>query len=60
MNLSPEFVLQCGLAIAGGAISVYVAIRADLARMHERINNAAISAARSHERIDQHLEQHHA
>lgn len=37
--------------IAG--LGAYAAIRADLARLHERATNALASAARAHERIDE-------
>lgn len=40
------------LPMALGAISVYGAIRADLARLHERASSAKESADKAHDRID--------
>ena len=40
------------LPMALGAISVYAAIRADLARLHERASMAKESADKAHDRID--------
>ncbi len=47
----PEWVFQL-LTAASGAASVYAAIRADLARLHEKAKNAARSADKAHARID--------
>lgn len=52
MTMSPEFILQIILAI-GAPVAVYAGIKQDLATMTERATNAANSAARAHERIDQ-------
>ena len=41
------------LTAAGGAASVYAAIRADLARLHERATHAIDAAEKAHSRIDQ-------
>lgn len=47
----PEWLLQ--LMTAGiGAASVYAAIRADLATLHERATQAMEAATRAHDRID--------
>lgn len=46
---------QTVLAIVGGigaCIGAYTAIRADLARLHERVDGALSAATRAHERID--------
>lgn len=43
--------VQVAGAIAGAA-SVYAAIRADLARLHERASQALASAEKAHSRID--------
>lgn len=51
MSFTPEFWLQAALAIAGGFGS-YAAIRADLARLHERATQAIESAKEAHQRID--------
>jgi hypothetical protein len=40
------------LPMALGAASVYAAIRADLARLHERATSAKDSADKAHDRID--------
>lgn len=40
------------LPMALGAVSVYAAIRADLARLHERASMAKESADKAHDRID--------
>ena len=37
--MTPELLLELVVALAGG-FGAYAAIRADLARMHERINSA--------------------
>ena len=50
--MTPELIMQI-IAGAGGAISVYAAIRADLATLHERTVNTAKVADRAHERIDE-------
>lgn len=53
--MMPEWFLQAfGIAagIAGGAGSVYAAIRADLAALHIKADQAAQAAVRAHERID--------
>lgn len=47
----PEWLFQVLTAVAGAA-SVYAAIRADLARLHEKAENANRSATRANERID--------
>lgn len=52
MNFDPSFVVQVVVALASG-LGAYAAIRADLARIHERATNAQHSAARAHERIDE-------
>lgn len=47
----PDWLFQL-LTAGAGAASVYAAIRADLARLHERATQAMASAERAHERID--------
>ncbi len=51
MNLSPELVVSVLVALGSG-VGVYAAIRADLARLHERSTTALDAAKRAHERID--------
>lgn len=51
----PEWLPQVIGAVAGAA-GVYAAIRADLARLHERATMALASADKAHERIDSMLE----
>ena len=51
MTFTPEFLLQSLLAIASG-FGAYAAIRADLATLHERANNAAKRADEAHERLN--------
>lgn len=47
----PEWLFQ--LVTAGAAAAgVYAAIRADLAKLHERATQAMDAATRAHERID--------
>lgn len=41
------------LAMSGAWIGAYVAIKADLARLHERIAAALLSAEKAHERLDE-------
>lgn len=48
----PEWVFQL-LGACAGAGGVYAAIRADLARLHERATMALASADKAHARIDQ-------
>lgn len=51
MNFEPSLLLDVLVAIAacGGA---YAAIRADLARLHARVDVALLSADKAHARID--------
>lgn len=51
MSELPTWVYQL-LTAAGGAAGVYAAIRADLARLHERASLALASAEKAHARID--------
>jgi hypothetical protein len=51
MTLDAPFILQVLIALCSGA-GAYAAIRADLARLHERAQNAMTSAAQAHQRID--------
>ena len=44
------------LLSAGAGVGAYAAIRADLARLHERATGAAQRADQAHARIDQMLE----
>jgi hypothetical protein len=54
----PEWLLQAVGYV--GALGVgYAAIRADLARLHEKAENACKSADRAHVRLDSMLEQGH-
>lgn len=47
----PEWVLQlAGYAV--GAAAVYAGIRADLARLHERVESAREAASAAHRRLD--------
>lgn len=48
----PEWLFQL-LTAGAGAASVYAAIRADLARLHEKAENAARVADKAHGRIDE-------
>lgn len=50
--MTPDFLLQLLSMVAVGG-GVYGAIRADLARVHEKAINAERSANRAHERIDE-------
>lgn len=47
----PDWLFQI-LTAAAGAAGMYAAIRADLARLHERATQALEAATRAHERID--------
>jgi hypothetical protein len=40
------------LGAGGASLGAYVAIRADLARLHERVDGAVAAVTRAHERID--------
>lgn len=54
----PDWLFQLVTAGAAAA-SVYAAIRADLAMLHERATQAMSAAKRAHERIDA-IHQHRA
>lgn len=54
MNLTYEFSFQMLAALASG-VGIYTAIRADLATLHEKVNNAAKAAEQAHRRIDEHM-----
>lgn len=58
MAMDPQFILQVLVALGSGA-GVYAAIRADLARLHERVDTARESADQAHKRIDN-MMRHHA
>lgn len=51
MTVEPGLLLETLIALAAAA-GAYAAIRADLARLHERSSIALASAARAHERLD--------
>lgn len=51
MTFTPEFILQV-LIIAGSCFTVYTAIRADLATLHERTKTTKERADEAHKRID--------
>lgn len=55
----PDWLFQL-LTAGAGAASVYAAIRADLARLHEKSDQATRSASRAHERIDSMLDHRRA
>lgn len=44
------------LGMAGVGVGVYAGIRADIARLHERVESALHAAHRAHERIDHHFD----
>ena len=56
MNFSPELIIEVVLALGTG-FGVYAAIRADLARLHERTAMALEGVKTAHQRIDQHFSQ---
>lgn len=47
----PGWLLQV-LQLAGGAVCAYAGIRADLARMHERLDAVTKDAERANSRLD--------
>lgn len=51
MTFTPDFLLQVMLAVGAG-ISVYAAIRADLAKAIAKAEEAAAAANKAHDRID--------
>ena len=53
----PDWLFQL-LTAGAGAASVYAAIRADLARLHEKADHASAAATRAHARIDEVLNHH--
>lgn len=56
--MSTELILQLA-TLVGGMAATYAAIRADLARLSEKTNQAVRGAERAHVRIDDHIDQHH-
>lgn len=57
MTVPLEVAVELLLAIATG-FGVYAAIRADLARLHERSDQAIKHAELANNRLDNHLENH--
>lgn len=53
----PDWMFQV-LTAGAGAASVYAAIRADLARIHEKAEQAARTADKAHSRIDEFFNHH--
>lgn len=53
----PDWLFQL-MTAGAAACGVYAAIRADLARLHERATQALTAAQRAHERIDTFHHQH--
>lgn len=51
MIFSAEFILEVMIALGAG-LGSYAAIRADLARLHERATHALETADKAHTRID--------
>lgn len=51
MIVDASFILQVVIALGSG-VGAYAAIRADLARLHERAHHAMLSADQAHKRID--------
>lgn len=51
MTVDASFMLQIVVALGSG-VGAYAAIRADLARLHERAQHALTSAEKAHKRID--------
>lgn len=51
MIVDAPFILQVLIALGSG-VGAYAAIRADLARLHERAQHAMTSAEQAHKRID--------
>lgn len=51
MTVDASFMLQIVVALGSG-VGAYAAIRADLARLHERAEHAKHSADQAHVRID--------
>lgn len=54
--MTAEFVLQL-IAIAGVGIGVYAGIRADIAGLHVKVEQALKAAERAHARIDDHFDE---
>lgn len=55
MTITPEFLWQLGLALAGGLVT-YGGIRSDLGSMQERIRANENSVAEAHKRLDNHID----
>ena len=65
MVFDPSLAIEI-ISIAVGMGAVYGAIRSDLIRLHEKIgdaraeiNDARSSAVRAHQRLDDHISDHH-
>lgn len=55
MSLTPEFIWQIAVAVSiaiASSVTTYTAIRADLARLHERATQALATADKANSRID--------
>ena len=52
--MMPEWLLQVA-GYAAGAAAVYAGIRADLARLHERVETAREAAKAAHRRLDDYI-----
>lgn len=48
------------IGIAGVGVGVYAGIRADLASLHVKVEQALQAAARAHDRIDHHFDERRA
>jgi hypothetical protein len=57
MTFGIDFLLQL-ITAAGAGVTVYAAIRADLARLTERSINQHEAINKAHARIDDHLSAH--
>lgn len=57
MNFGPDFLLQL-ITAAGAGVTIYAAIRADLARLTERSISQGEAINKAHSRLDHHLSAH--
>lgn len=57
MDVTPQFFVQVLMCLAAG-VGAYAGVRYDLGKLHEKADNASLTAQRAHDRIDEMLQGH--
>lgn len=57
MDVTPQFFVQVLMCLAAG-VGAYAGVRYDLGKLHEKADNASLTAQRAHDRIDDMLQGH--